>query len=87
MEIQINSKVDIEELEISIRSQLNEKEMAKLAINLGIDGDLTYELVLLKELCDIVSETYPVKEFDELMTPITEKLLELKPLLTKALKY
>lgn len=39
-----------------VTSDLTEQEKANLAIGFGDDGDLTYELILLYELTNLIKE-------------------------------
>lgn len=52
----------------------------KFVIDLGQNGDLTYELKLLQELCKLISNVYPLKSMnnDDELTPVVKSLLRLK---------
>jgi hypothetical protein len=71
--------VNLKELEDNL-SELPDDKKVEFAINLGINGDLTYELRLLQELCKLIPEVYPLNSMDEKdeLVPVVKSLLELK---------
>lgn len=79
-QIEIISKIPLDWLTNSVIHQFKDEEIVKLAISFGQNGDLTYELKLLKELCSLITKVYPLKSvnIDEHLYPVVKTLLELK---------
>lgn len=75
--------VNLKELENNLYDLPDDKKV-EFAINLGQNGDLTYELRLLQELCKLIPKVYPLKSMDEgdELIPVVKNLLELKKQLT-----
>lgn len=57
--ILITAEINKTSIITSLINELNDEERAKFAINLGENGDCTYELFLLKEISEIIQSMYP----------------------------
>ena len=90
--INVTFKVDVEDIIEAFNSltDISDKKKAKIAIDLGENGDLTYELFLLYGLSKLIPRIYSPdvvsENEDPLVHKISEKLLEIKPLLKEILK-
>jgi hypothetical protein len=81
--IEMNLSVNLKELGNCL-IDLPDETKVKFVVGLGEEGDLTYELKLLRELCKLIPKVYPLNsmnEGDELI-PVVKSLLELKTQLT-----
>jgi len=72
---------DIKDLLVNslMNGTLTENELADFVVSLGEDGDLTYELILLEKIVNLVLKSYPLKsisdedmEFKKLIIKLTE---------------
>ncbi len=59
-------------------NQLDDKEKAQFALDLGENGDLSYELYLLQLITDLTINEYSDIEDDKNMNKVVKTLLQLK---------
>ena len=80
MKLKITSDIEMKDLVSILSEQLTEEKKVKFAIDLGKDGDLTYELMLLKEIAKLITKVYPLKslEKDADLYDVIDTLLTLK---------
>lgn len=64
--------------------ELSDESKAEFSTKLGEHGDLTYELKLLTKLITLIAKVYPPSsKDDEQMAELSQKLLDILPLLVK----
>lgn len=91
LDIRLNTKVDLKDFAYAIRNafiinddQQENERMASFALSFGENGDITYELILLKKISELINTVYgDVTEEDEDMFNIVQKLKELIPIMNE----
>jgi hypothetical protein len=83
----IGTEITVEQIADSVRSNLSDKDIVKLAMNFGEGGDCTYELLLLEKIVKVLLKVYPPKtiesEQEENLKRLMLGLEELLPLIKK----
>lgn len=87
--IEIITSLRIKDIEYAIINNMtddNVEQIADMALNFGGEGDLTYELILLKKIINLSLKVYPLDSTGDIeMLELNTKLKECLPLIDKML--
>lgn len=80
--IEIKTKADIKDLACQMLD-LDDEQKVEFAITLGEEGDLSYELLLMKKISEMILSLYGDVEEDPEMKEVVQKVSSLKESLDK----
>ena len=82
----IVSTIDEDQLLEAITTSLTDDQRSDLALRFGEDGDISYDLMLLRKVILMITELYtPEDEEDVEMAKLSEKLLPIIPVIDNLL--
>lgn len=76
-EINITTSLNLKELSVQLRHQVDKKDLSKFAVSLGEGGDGSFELELIKEASRIINTVYKSDTEDPEMVKLIGLLKEI----------